>query len=64
MLSAITAQLAPDRSASLARSALPGSPVRAGTAAIPASRRSPGAARRVAATALRRSADRLAPVIE
>jgi hypothetical protein len=64
MLSAITAQLAPDRSASLARSALPGSPVRTAATALPASRRSPGAARRVVATALRRSADRLAPVIE
>ncbi len=64
MLSAITAQLAPARTAGLARSALPGSPRRAVAPAAPAPRRSPGAARRATATALRRSADRLAPVIE
>ena len=64
MLSAITAQLVPHRAATLARSALPGAPVQDAAPARPAPRRSPGAARRVAATALRRSADRLAPVIE
>jgi len=64
MLSAITAQLLTARATSYARSALPGSPVREAAAARPASRRSRGAGRRLAAGALRRSADRLAPVIE
>jgi len=45
-------------------SARPGAPVRKAGPAPVAQRRSPGVARRVAATALRRSADRLAPVIE
>jgi hypothetical protein len=47
-----------------AHSARPGAPVRATGRAPAAPRRSPGAVRRVLATALRRSADRLAPAIE
>jgi len=54
-----------DLTAGLARSARPAAPVRPEPAAAPAPRRrSPGPARRAAAAALRRSADRLAPMIE
>jgi len=45
----------------LARSAQPHAAVRVPAAKPAAQRHSPGTARRVAATALRRSADRLAP---
>jgi hypothetical protein len=47
-----------------ALSARPDAPVRNSRPAPVAQRRSPGAARRVVAHALRRSADRLAPAIE
>jgi hypothetical protein len=47
-----------------ARSALPNAPVRQEAVTRVAPRRSPGVARRTTAYVLRRSADRLAPVIE
>jgi hypothetical protein len=51
--------------ADAARSAHPHAPVRRDkTAPAAAGRRSPGGARRALASALRRSADRLAPAIE
>jgi hypothetical protein len=53
-----------DLTTTRAQSARPGAPVRHEPARPPARRRSPGAVRRAAASALRRSADRLAPVIE
>jgi hypothetical protein len=53
-----------DATASRARSARPLAPQRHDTVASPARRRSPGVVRQAAASALRRSADRLAPVIE
>jgi hypothetical protein len=48
----------------LARSAQPRAPVRAAAPAPAVQRCSPGVARRAVASLLRRSADRLAPVIE
>ena len=48
----------------VAHSARPHAPVRPNETAPAAGRRSPGAARRAVAGALRRSADRLAPVTE
>ena len=52
-----------DLTAGLAQSAQPRAPVRE-EAAAPAPRRSPGGARRGVASMLRRSADRLAPMLE
>jgi hypothetical protein len=60
----IVVQQARELTSDLARSAQPRADVRPVAAAPAVQRRSPGAARRVVATALRRSADRLAPVIE
>jgi hypothetical protein len=53
-----------DLTASRARSARPLATQRREPAGPPARRRSPGVVRRATASALRRSADRLAPVIE
>jgi hypothetical protein len=53
-----------DLTATVAQSARPHAPVHPERVAPVAQRRSPGAARRAAAAVLRRSADRLAPMIE
>jgi hypothetical protein len=58
----IIAQHARDLTSDLARSAQPLAPVRSGAVGPAVQRRSPGVVRRAVASALRWSADRLAPV--